>query len=195
MHLALFVCADSGQQIQSSTPTSVNFFFFQVSLKLCDFFMFLSGFSRSRNSFSRSPSFNKHLRFTLFAWSGSHRHTSLQNPLPEATAVVSRNLHRSASRQQPLDHAVVAILRCIVQRGVASERPQWWLTLKAQRCMVRWYFRSETMPKRWKNLGWSSGHRSGLDWETCSYIKFVSADSEFELPFTHSPMHWPSVWV
>ena len=56
------------------------------------------------------------------------------------------------------------------------------------------FFPSKTTPKRWKHLSWS-GHRFGLDWETCSYITFVSADSEFQLPFTHSSMHWPSVWA
>ena len=106
-----------GSRFKARLQRPSIFCFFQISLKLCDFFMFLSGFSRSRNSFSRSPSFNKHLPFTLFAWSGSHRHTSLQNPLPEATAVVSRNLHRSASRQQPLDHAVVAICASLLVAG------------------------------------------------------------------------------
>ena len=32
-------------------------------------------------------------------------------------------------------------------------------------CMVRWFFRSERMPKRWKNLCWP-GHRLGLDMGT-----------------------------
>ena len=41
---------------------------------------------------------------------------------------------------------------------------------------------------------WLVGHRFGLDWETRSYITFISADSELELPFTGSSMHWPSVW-
>ena len=96
LHLPLFVYADSGQQIQSSTPSPSKYFFFQISLELCGFFMFLSGFSRSRNSFSRSPTFNKHVRFTLFtlfASSGSHRHTSLQNPLPEAMAIILHCIH------------------------------------------------------------------------------------------------------
>ena len=55
--------------------------------------MFLSGFSRSRNSFSRSPAFSKHVRFTLFASSGSHRHTSLENPVPKAMAVIFHCIH------------------------------------------------------------------------------------------------------
>ena len=133
--LPFSVYADSGQQIRSSTPSPSKCVFFQVSLKLCGFFMFLSGFSRSRNSFSRSPTFNKQLRFalfTLFARSGSHRHTSLQNPLPEAMAIIFHCIHRSAGRQQPLDHCVVAVLRCTVQRRGASERPQRWLKLKVQ---------------------------------------------------------------
>ena len=105
-------------------------------------------------------------RFTLFASSGSHPHTSLQNPLPrpwpsfstastsfpssfhlpilairnflpeespsEAAAIIGRGLHRGAGRQQPLDHAVVAVSCCPVQRRVASERPQGWLKLKVQ---------------------------------------------------------------
>ena len=135
LHLPLFVYADSGQQIQSSTPSPSKCVFFQVSLKLCDFFMFLSGFSRSKNSFSRSPTFNKQLRFalfTLFAWSGSHRHTSLENPLPEATAKIFHCIHRSAGRQQALDHGVVAVHSCKVQRRGASERPQRWLKLKVR---------------------------------------------------------------
>ena len=36
--------ADSGQQIQSSTPCPSKCVFFQISLELCDFFMSLSGF-------------------------------------------------------------------------------------------------------------------------------------------------------
>ena len=155
-----------GKQIQSSTPSASKCFIFQISLKLCGFFMFLSGFSRSRNSFSRSPTFNKHVRFTLFASSGSHRHTSLQNPLPEATAIIFHSLHRSAGRQQPLDHAVVAFVCCTVQRRGASERPHGWLKLKVQRCMVKCFFRSETTPKRWKN---------GLCYS-----------------FTHLFLHWPT---
>ena len=92
--LLLFsVRADSGQRIHSSTPRPSKCVFFQVSLKLCGFFMFLSGFSRTWNSFSRSPTFNKHVRFTLFASSGSHRHTSLQNPLPEAMAIILHCIH------------------------------------------------------------------------------------------------------
>ena len=58
----------------------------------------------------------------------------------EATAFIGRGLHRSAGRQQPLDHGVVAVFRCKVQRCGASERPQGWLKLKVQRCMVRWFF-------------------------------------------------------
>ena len=92
--LLLFsVRADSGQRIHSSTPRPSKCVFFQVSLKFCGFFMFLSGFSRTWNSFSRSPTFNKHVRFTLFASSGSHRHTSLQNPLPEAMAIILLCIH------------------------------------------------------------------------------------------------------
>ena len=124
--------ADSGQQIQSSTPSPSKCVFFRISLKLCAFLMFLSGFSRSRNSFSRSPTFNKHVRFTLFASSGSHRHTSLQNPLPEAMAIIFHCIHRSAGRQQALDHGVVAVHSCKVQRRGASERPQRWLKLKVR---------------------------------------------------------------
>ena len=168
--LPLFVYADSGQQIQSSTPSPSECFFFQISLKLCDFFMFLSGFSRSRNSFSRSPTFNKHVRFTSiyivcivratatppfripfprpwpsFSTASTSFPSSFHLPilairnflprkktLPEATTISGRGLHRSAGRQQPLDHGVVAILRCKEQRGVASERPQRWLTQKVQ---------------------------------------------------------------
>ena len=92
-HLPFSVYADSGQRIQSSTPRPSKCVFFRISLELCAFFMSLSGFSRSRNSFSRSPTFNKHVRFTLFASSGSHRHTSLQNPLPKAMAVNFHCIH------------------------------------------------------------------------------------------------------
>ena len=70
--LPFSVYADSQQQIQSSTPSPSNCFFFQISLKLCGFFMFLSRFWRTRNSFRQSPTFNNHVRFTLFASSSSH---------------------------------------------------------------------------------------------------------------------------
>ena len=84
LHLPFSVHADSGQQIQSSTPSPSKYFFFQISLELCAFFMFLSGFSRHMYDLHQS---------TLFASSGSHRHTSLQNPLPEATAIIFHCIH------------------------------------------------------------------------------------------------------
>ena len=168
-------------------------------------------------------------QFTLFASSGSHRHTSLQNPLPEATAIIFHCIHFLSILISP-SHPCHSQLppRRIPFRGhghrfplhppqrrppaAAGPRCRGHFALQGAAtcslgapadvadaegpvsCMVRWFFRSETMPKRWKNLCWS-GHRFGLDWETCSYIAFISADSEFELPFTHSSMHWPSVWV
>ena len=123
LHLPLFVYADSGQQIQSSTPSPSKCVFFQISLKLCDFFMFLSGFSRSRNSFSRSPTFNKHLRFalfTLFAWSGSHRHTSLQNPFPRPWPSFS-----TASTSFPSSfHLPILAIRNFLPRKKPFPRPR-----------------------------------------------------------------------
>ena len=61
-------------------------------------------------------------------------------------------------------------------------------------CMVRWFFPSETMPQRWKNLCWS-GHRFGLDWETHTYITFIThaKKSALSVASYHSnmSMHWP----
>ena len=193
--------------------------------------MFLSGFARSRNSFSWSPTFNKHVRFTLFASSGSHRHTSLQNPLPEATAFILHCIHflsilispshpchsKIPPRRIPFPRPWPSFSTASTAAPAASSR---WTTLSwpfcaaqcsdvqprsAPRgdaegpvsCMVRWFFPSETMPKRWKNLCWS-GHRFGLDWETRSYIAFMTHARRWKMRITsyHSninllPMHWP----
>ena len=155
--------------------------FFQISLELCGFFMFFSGFSRSRKSFSRSPTFNNHAR------SRSHRHTTLQNPLLRPRPLLSAAstaAPAASSRWTTASWPLRAAWCSDVQPGSARRGGWRWRSSKLHGEVV---FPSETMPKRWKALlGWPQVW-TGLGNLLLHHIRISR-------PFTHSSMHWPSVW-
>ena len=118
-------------------------------------------FSRSRNSFSRSPTFNNHARFTLFASSGSHRHTSLQ--IPEATAIIFHCIHflpilispshprhsQLPPRKIPFPRPRPSFFTASTAAPAASSR---WTTLSWPFCAARC---SDVQPRSARRGGWS----------------------------------------
>ena len=104
------------------------------------------------------------VRCTVFASSGSHRHTSLQNPLPRPRPllVAASTAAPAAAAAGPRHRGHFALHGAATSSlGAPAEVAD---AEGPVSCMVRWFFRSETMRK--------------------SHLWVV--------PFTHLFLHWPT---
>ena len=137
-------------------------FLWNFAISLCFFLVFQEAEIHSAGLRPSISMYDLH-QFTLFASSGSHRHTSLQNPLPEAMAIIFHRIHflpilispshpchsQLPPRRISLPRPRPLLVAASTAAPAASSR---WTTASWPFCAARC---SDVQPRRARRGGWS----------------------------------------